>query len=91
MVKNVRGRAKPKWEHLVKIVLPVPKHRQKFPDIRMDRNKAKGRLYVCFSHVAALAKVLNCWAGMCNLNLLEGEIVLFNKVIDARGPRHEVG
>ena len=54
-------------------------------------DKAKGRLYVCFSHVAALAKVLNCCDGIVNCNILEGEIVLFNKIIHARGPRLRVG
>ena len=58
--------------------------------IRIDRDNAKGRLCVCFSHVAALAKVLNCCDGIVNRNILEGQFVLFNKIIDARGPTLKV-
>ena len=45
------------------------------------------RRNICFSHVAALAKVLNCCNGVVNSNILKGEIILFDKIIDARGPR----
>ena len=72
-------------------ILPVPKHPQKFTIIWMDWNEAKCRLYVRFSHVAALAKVLNWCDGLVNSNILEGEIILFDKIIDARGLRLRVG
>lgn len=75
----------------MEIILPVQEHPQKFPVIRMDRNEAKSRLYVCLSHVAALAKVLNCCDGVVDSNILEGEINVFNKIIDARSPRLRVG
>ena len=73
-------------EHFVKIIMPIPKHAQKFPIFGVNRKKSKSWFYVSFGHKTICPKPLDSPNCIIDGDVLKGKIILVDKMVYAWGP-----